>query len=87
MPISRSLLSALSESDVLKQLNDNDQQSEMKSFIAKNGLKLDRVRKLGDYCTTLIYERDPTVTIVESSEPIAEKKTKKSKTSKKKTVS
>lgn len=85
MPISRSLLPSLSMSDVLQHLNDNDHQSEMKSFIENNGLKLDRVRKLGDYCATLIYERDPTVTIPESSEPIVEKK--KSKTSKKKNVS
>lgn len=85
MAISRSLLPSLSMSDVLQHLNDNDHQSEMKSFIENNGLKLDRVRKLGDYCATLIYERDPTVTIPESSEPIVEKK--KSKTSKKKNVS
>lgn len=72
-------------SDVFRRLNDNDSQSEMKSFIENNGLKLDRLRKLGDYCATLIYERDPTVTIPEPSEPIAEKK--KSKSSKKKNVS
>ena len=85
MPISRSLLPSLSMSDVLQHLNDNDRQSEMKSFIENNGLKLDRVRKLGDYCATLIYERDPTVTIADSSEPIVEKK--KSKIPKKKNIS
>jgi hypothetical protein len=69
-------------SDVLQHLNQNDDQSEMKLFIENNGLKLDRLRKLGDYCATLIYERDPNVII---PEPITEKK--KSKSSKKKNVS
>jgi hypothetical protein len=54
----------------------------MKLFIENNGLKLDRLRKLGDYCATLIYERDPNVII---PEPITEKK--KSKSLKKKNVS
>ncbi|CAF2476800.1 unnamed protein product [Rotaria sp. Silwood2] len=85
MPISRSLLSSLSTSDVLQYLNENDHQSQMKMFIANNGLKLDRLRKLGDYCATLIYERDPNVTIIEQPEPINDKK--KSKTLKKKNVS
>ncbi len=82
MPISRSLLSSLSISDILQNLNENDNQAQMKLFIENNGLKLDRLRKLGDYCATLIYERDPNVKI---PEPITEKK--KSKTSKKKNVS
>jgi hypothetical protein len=69
-------------SDVLQHLNQNDDQSQMKLFIENNGLKLDRLRKLGDYCATLIYERDPNVII---PEPITEKK--KSKSSKKKNVS
>lgn len=85
MSISRALLTSLSMSDVLQQLKDNDSQSEMKSFIENNGLKLDRLRKLGDYCATLIYERDPTVTIPETPTPIVEKK--KSKTQKKKNIS
>jgi len=71
--------------DVLQHLNENDHQSQMKSFIEKNGLKLERLRKLGDYCATLIYERDPNVVISEEPEPITEKK--KSKISKKKPVS
>lgn len=86
MSISRALLPSLSMSDVLQQLSNNDSQSEMKSFIEINGLKLDRLRKLGDYCATLIYERDPTVTIPETPTPIVDKK-KKSKTSKKKNIS
>jgi len=69
-------------SDVLQHLNESDDQSQMKLFIENNGLKLDRLRKLGDYCATLIYERDPNVII---PEPITEKK--KSKSSKKKNVS
>jgi hypothetical protein len=73
--------------DVLQYLNENDNQSQMKLFIEKNGLKLDRLRKLGDYCATLVYERDPNVIIIEEkeTEPIIEKK--KSKISKKKHVS
>ncbi|CAF3779416.1 unnamed protein product [Adineta steineri] len=85
MPIARSLLPTLTPSDILQQLNNNDNQFQMKTFIEKNGLKFDRLRKLDDYCATLIYERDPSVTIVEQSEPLVEKK--KSKTSKKKQVS
>jgi hypothetical protein len=85
MAITRSLLPSLTTSDVLEYLNDNDNQSQMKIFIEKNGLKLDRLRKLGDYCATLIYERDPNVVISEEPEPITEKK--KSKISKKKPVS
>ncbi|CAF0945736.1 unnamed protein product [Rotaria sordida] len=86
MPISRSLLPSLSISDVLQYLNENDQQFQMKRFIEQNGLKLARLRKLSDYCATLIYERDPNVTIIEQpSEPINDKK--KSKTSKKKNIS
>ena len=85
MPISRSLLSSLSISDVLQHLNDNDQQSQMKSFIENNGLKLDRLRILGDYCATLIYERDPTVTNNLKQASITEKK--KIKKEKKKNVS
>ncbi|CAF3349792.1 unnamed protein product [Rotaria sp. Silwood1] len=85
MPISRSLLPSLSTSDVLKYLNENDQQSQMTMFIENNGLKLDRLRKLGDYCATLIYERDPNVTIVEQPELNYDKK--KSKTPKNKNVS
>lgn len=71
--------------DVLQQLNKNANQLEMKNFIEKNGLKLDRLRKLGDYCATLIYERDPNVVITEEPEPIDDKK--KKKISKKKSVS
>lgn len=82
MPIPRSSLPSLSMSDVLKHLNENDHQSQMKTFIESNGLKLDRLRKLGDYCATLIYERDPNVVINEQPEPTAEKK--KGKSSKKK---
>jgi hypothetical protein len=72
-------------SDVLQHLNENDDQSQMKLFVEKNGLKLDRLRKLGDYCATLIYERDPNVILTEQLEPITDKK--KSKISKKKPVS
>jgi hypothetical protein len=85
MPISRSILSSLSITDIVQHLNENDNQSQMNSFIEKNGLKLDRLRKLGDYCATLIYERDPNVVISEEPQPIIEKK--KSKISKKKPVS
>jgi hypothetical protein len=72
-------------SDVLQHLNENDDQSQMKLFVEKNGLKLDRLRKLADYCATLIYERDPNVILTEQLEPITDKK--KSKISKKKPVS
>ena len=82
MPISRSHLSSLSMSDVLRHLTENDQQSQMKSYIENNGIRLDRLRKLGDYCATLIYERDPNVTI---PQPITENK--KVKSTKKKNVS
>ncbi|CAF4880374.1 unnamed protein product, partial [Rotaria magnacalcarata] len=82
MPVSRSVLPSLSTSDVLKCLNENDNQSQMKAFIENNALKLDRLRKLGDYCATLIYERDPDVPIIEQPEAIVEKK--KGKSSKKK---
>jgi hypothetical protein len=85
MPISRALVQSLSTSDVLQHLTDNDNQSQMKAFIENNGLKPDRLRKLYDYCATLIYERDPNVTITEEIEPIIDKK--KSKISKKKDVS
>ncbi|CAF0727570.1 unnamed protein product [Adineta ricciae] len=85
MPISRSQLATMTTADVLQHLIENDKQSEMKAFIAKNGLKLDRSRKLGDYCTTLIYERDPTIPYVEPIEPIVEKK--KNKPPKKKPTS
>jgi hypothetical protein len=85
MAITRSVLPSLTTSDVLEYLNENNNQSQMKIFIEKNGLKLDRLRKLGDYCATLIYERDPNVTIVEPSESITDKK--KTKTSKTKHVS
>ena len=84
MPISRSLLPTLSVSDIVQHLNENDKQSEMKTFIENNGLKFDRLRKLGDYCTTLIYERDPNVILPEPTEPIIDKK--KSKTLKNKNV-
>ncbi len=70
--------------DILQHLNENDHQSQMKLFIEKNGLKLDRLRKLGDYCATLIYERDPNITIIEDPELITDKK--KNKISKKKHV-
>jgi hypothetical protein len=79
MPISRSVLPSLSKTDVLQYLNTNDNQSDMKIYIEKNGLKLDRLRTLGDYCATLIYERDPNVTITEPIEPITEKKKTKIK--------
>ncbi len=85
MQISRSFLSSLSMTDILQHLNENDHQSQMKLFIEKNGLKLDRLRKLGDYCATLIYERDPNITIIEDPELITDKK--KNKISKKKHVS
>ncbi|UJR33520.1 hypothetical protein I4U23_020965 [Adineta vaga] len=74
MPTSRSLLSSLTTSNILQQLTDNDKESEMKVFIEKNGLKFDRLRKLGDYCATLIYERDPNIPIIEQTEPTIEKK-------------
>ena len=74
MPISRSLLSSLTMMDVLQYLNENDRQCQMKNFIETNGLKLDRLRKLGDYCATLVYERDPNVTIREQSELLLDKK-------------
>ncbi len=76
MPISRSLLPTLSISDIVQHLNENDNQSEMKTFIENNGLKFDRLRKLGDYCATLIYERDPNVILPEPAEPIIDKKKK-----------
>ena len=74
MPISRSVLSSLNMSDALQQLNDQDSQSQMKVFIEQNGLKLDRLRKLGDYCVTLVYERDPNVIVPEQPEVTTEKK-------------
>ena len=77
MPISRSALGSLTANDVLEHLTGNDSQSQMKLFIEKNGLKVDRLRKLGDYCATLIYERDPSVTITEPADTPAEKKANK----------
>ena len=85
MPISRSVLSSLSLSDALQQLDDQDSQSQMKTFIEQNGLKLDRLRKLDDYCATLVYERDPNVIIPEQPEETTEKK--KGKGAKKKQAS
>lgn len=64
---------------------ENDHQSQMKTFIENNGLKLARLRKLSDYCATLIYERDPNIIISEKPEPTLDKK--KTKPSKKKIVS
>lgn len=84
MPISRSLLPTLSMVDVVEKLMNHDDQSQMKTFIDQNGLKLDRLRKLGDYCATLIYERDPNVAIEERPEVSVEKK--KGKGSKKKST-
>lgn len=84
MPISRSAISSLSMADVVQQLMNNDQQSKMNTYIEENGLKLDRLRKLGDYCATLIYERDPNAVIPEPTEGPVEKK--KSKGSKKKST-
>jgi HJR/Mrr/RecB family endonuclease len=84
MAISRSVLPALSMSDALQHLHIQDNQSQMKTFIEQNGLKLDRLRRLGDYCATLIYERDPNMIINEHTEIIDEKK--KSRTSKKKNI-
>ena len=84
MPIARSAISTLSMTDVVEQLMNNDQQSKMNAFIEQNGLKLDRLRKLGDYCATLIYERDPNATIPQPTEIPVERK--KGKGSKKKTT-
>ena len=72
-------------SEAVQHLVAHDDQSEMKAFIEQNGLKLDRLRKLGDYCATLVYERDPTLVIKEPTEQVTEKK--KLRSSKKKNVS
>lgn len=85
MPVARSLLPSLTASDIHQQLKDNDQNSTMKTFVEQNGLKLDRLRRLGDYGATLIFERDPNMPVVEQAEPVVEKK--KGKASKKKPVS
>ncbi len=59
--------------DILQHLNENDHRSQMKLFIEKNGLKLDRLRKLGDYFERLMYERDPNVILTEQPEPITKR--------------
>lgn len=61
-------------SEAVDRLLENDTQSQMKIYIEKNGLKLDRLRKLGNYCATLVYERDPNVIIDEPTETKNEKK-------------
>jgi hypothetical protein len=45
----------------------------MKFFAEKNDLKLDRLRKLGDYFERLMYERDPNVILTEQPEPITKR--------------
>ena len=84
MPISRESLPNLTISDVVKHFTESNQQEQLNAFIEKNALKLDRLKKLGDYCATLIYERDPTVPMPEPIEPSNEKQ--KQKTLKKKNV-
>jgi hypothetical protein len=45
----------------------------MKFFAEKNDLKLDRLRKLGDYFERLMYERDPNVILTEQPGPITKR--------------